>query len=549
VRLRVKTSLEIEQSIEKLPIAEVARTLGLDPDGINLHGKYIAKLPLSILHERADEPDGNLVLVTSMTPTRSGEGKTTVAISLADALTRLGQKAALCIREPSLGPYFGMKGGGTGGGHAQVTPAEDINLHFTGDMYGVSKANNLLSSMIDNHLYFGNTLHLDSRRVTWKRVIDLNDRALRDIIVGLGGTANGFPRRDGFDITPASEVMTILSLSRDTTDLHERVKRIIVGYTFDGEPVTCAQIKSDAAMVILLRDAIQPNLVQTLEHTPAIIHGGAFGNIAHGCNTLFATRMALKLADYAVTEAGFGSDLGAEKFFDIKCRAGGLKPSAAVVVATVRALKHHGDGSLEDGFANLAKHIENIRCFGVSPVVAINRFADDTDEELNSIRHRCEMAGVSSAVCDSFDRGGAGAEELARTVMKVARDGSSSLRFLYPLDLPVREKMEVIATRMYGAAGVAYDRRVLASIEQIEKLGFGNLPICVAKTQASLSDRADLRGVPKDFTVTVNEVRLCTGAGLIVMRCGDIVTMPGLPRVSAAELMQVDSSGQTITLA
>ena len=545
----MKTGLEIEQSIEKLPITEVAKTLGLDPDSINLHGKYIAKLPLSVLHERADKADGNLVLVTAMTPTRSGEGKTTVAISLTDALTRLGQKAALCIREPSLGPYFGMKGGGTGGGYAQVTPAEDINLHFTGDMYGVSKANNLLSSMIDNHLYHGNPLQLDSRRVTWKRVIDLNDRALRDIIVGLGGTANGFPRRDGFDITPASEVMTILSLSRNTADLHERLKRIIVGYTFGGEPVTCAQIKSDAAMVILLRDAIQPNLVQTLEHSPAIIHGGAFANIAHGCNTLFATSMALKLADYAVTEAGFGSDLGAEKFFDIKCRVGGLKPSAAVVVATVRALKHHGGGSLEDGFANLAKHVENVRHFGVSPVVAINRFADDTGEELKSVQSKCETAGVSSAVCDGFDRGSAGAEELARAVMKVARDGSSSLRFLYPLDLPIAEKMEAIATRMYGAAGVKYDRRALASIEQIERLGFGNLPICVAKTQASLSDTAELRGVPKDFTVAVNEVRLCAGAGLIVMRCGDIVTMPGLPRLSAAELMQVDSSGQTITLA
>ena len=545
----MKTNLEIEQGFEKLPIGDVMATLGVDPDSINLHGKYIAKLPLSILRERAGHPDGKLVLVTAITPTRSGEGKTTVAIGLSDALTRLGEKAVLCIREPSLGPYFGMKGGATGGGCAQVTPAEDINLHFTGDMYGVSKANNLLASMIDNHLYFGNVLQIDSRRVTFKRVIDLNDRALRDIIIGLGGTSNGFPRRDGFDITPASEVMTILSLALDPADLHERLKRIIIGYSYQGEAVTCAQLKADAAMVILLRDTIQPNVVQTLEHTPVIIHGGAFANIAHGCNTLFATKMALKLADYTVTEAGFGSDLGAEKFFDIKCRAGGLKPSAAVIVATVRALKHHGDGSPEDGFANLAKHIENVRCFGVSPIVAINRFADDTDEELNSIRHKCEMAGVPSAVCDSFDRGGAGAEELARAVIKVARDGSSSLRFLYPLDLPVREKMEVIATRMYGAAGVAYDRRVLASIEQIERLGFGNLPICVAKTQASLSDRADLRGVPKDFTVTVNEVRLCTGAGLIVMRCGDIVTMPGLPRVSAAELMQVDSSGQTITLA
>ena len=545
----MKTNLEIEESIEKLPIAEVVRTLGLDADRINLHGKYIAKLPLSILHERAGQPDGKLVLVTAITPTRSGEGKTTIAISLSDALTRLGEKAVLCIREPSLGPYFGMKGGATGGGYAQVTPAEDINLHFTGDMYGVSKANNLLASMIDNHLYFGNPLQIDSRRVTFKRVIDLNDRALRDTIIGLGGTSNGFPRRDGFDITPASEVMTILSLAMDPADMHERLKRIIIGYTFHGEPVTCEQLKADAAMVILLRDTIQPNIVQTLGHTPAIIHGGAFANIAHGCNTLFATRMALKLGGYAVTEAGFGSELGAEKFFDIKCRIGGLRPDVAVIVATVRALKHHGEGSLEGGFANLAKHIENVRCFGVSPVVAINRFDDDADNELQAVQRHCEAASVPAAVCDGFNRGGAGAEEIARLVMKVAGEGASSLRYLYPLDLPITEKMETIATKMYGAAAVEYDHKALASIEQIEKLGLGNLPVCVAKTPASLSDTPGLKGVPRGFTVRVNDVRLSAGAGLIVMLCGSIVTMPGLPRVSAAELMQVDSDGRTTTLA
>ncbi len=544
----MKSNLEIEQSVEKLPIAEVARRLGLDGDAINPHGRYIAKLPLSILQEQRDKPDGRLILVTAITPTRTGEGKTTVAISLADAIGRLGKKAAVCIREPSLGPYFGMKGGATGGGYAQVVPAEDINLHFTGDMYGVSKANNLLASMIDNHLYFGNSLQIDSRRVTWKRVIDLNDRALRDIIVGLGGTANGFPRRDGFDITPASEVMTILSLSQDTADLHERIKRIIIGYTFSGEPVTCEQLSADSAMVILLRDTVQPNLVQTLERTPAFIHGGAFANIAHGCNTLFATRMALKLCDYAVAEAGFGSDLGAEKFFDIKCRMGGLQPNAAVVVATVRALRHHGDGSLEAGFPNLAKHVENVRAFNVVPVVAINRFADDTDAELDEVRRRCEALGVAAAICDGYGRGSAGTVELAEAVMKIAGSASSPLRFLYPLDLPLREKMGVIATRMYGASGVEYERRALSSIEQIEKLGGGNLPVCVAKTPASLSDNAELRGVPRNFKVRVNEARLSTGAGLVVMLCGNIVTMPGLPRVSAAELMQVDSSGQTIRL-
>jgi formate--tetrahydrofolate ligase len=545
----VKTNLEIEQSVQKLPIAAVVERLGVDPNDVNLHGRHIAKLPLSILRERADRPDGKLILVTAITPTKSGEGKTTVAIGLSDALTKMGEKAVLCIREPSLGPYFGMKGGATGGGYAQVTPAEDINLHFTGDMYGVSKANNLLASMIDNHLYFGNPLQIDSRRVTWKRVIDLNDRALRDIIIGLGGTSNGFPRRDGFDITPASEVMTILSLAVDLSDLHERLKRIIIGYTYQGEAVTCAQLKADAAMVILLRDTIQPNIVQTLGHTPAVIHGGAFANIAHGCNTLFATKTALKLGDYVVTEAGFGSDLGAEKFFDIKCRTGELKPSVTVIVATVRALKHHGDGSLEDGFANLAKHIENVRNFGVPSVVAINRFADDADDELRTVARLCEAAGVPAAICDPFNQGGAGTEELARVITRVAEGDSSSPRFLYELGLPVKEKMEAIATKMYGASGVEYDRKASASIKQIEKLGFGNLPVCVAKTPISLSDQADLKGVPKDFTITVNEVRLAAGAGLVVMLCGSIMTMPGLPRVSAAELMQVDSEGQTTTLA
>ena len=545
----MKTNLEIEQDVEKLPVTEIAKSLGLDPDGINLHGKYIAKLPLSIIKEKASAPDGNLILVTAVTPTKAGEGKTTVAIGLADALRRLGEKAVLCIREPSLGPYFGMKGGATGGGLTQVTPAEDINLHFTGDMYGVSKANNLLSSMVDNHLHHGNPLQIDPRRITWKRVIDLNDRALRDIIIGLGGISNGIPRRDGFDITPASEVMAILSLATDTRDLHERLKRIIVGYTYQGDPITCAQIKADSAMVILLRDATEPNLVQTLGHTPTIVHGGAFANVAHGCNTIFATRMGLKLADYVITEAGFGSDLGAEKFFDIKCRIAGLKPKAAVVVATVRALKHHGDGSLEKGFANLAKHVENVRHFNVSPVVAINRFTDDTDDEVNLVHTKCEALGVPSAICDGFNKGGAGAEDLARLVMKVAADGSSDFQPLYSLDAPVKEKMETIAKKIYGAAAVEYDRKALSSIKQIEKLGFGNLPICVAKTPASLSDMPDVPGVPKDFTITVNEVRLSAGAGLIVMLCGSIVTMPGLPKVPAAELMRVDDSGRTIGLA
>jgi formate--tetrahydrofolate ligase len=544
----VKTSLEIEQSAKKLPIAEVVRRLGLEPDEADLHGKYIAKLPLSVLRQREEKADGKLILVTAITPTRAGEGKTTVAIGLADGLNRLGRKSMLCIREPSLGPYFGMKGGATGGGCAQVTPAEDINLHFTGDMYSVSKANNLLASMIDNHLYFGNPLQIDSRRVTWKRVIDLNDRALRDIIIGLGGTSNGFPRRDGFDITPASEVMTVLSLSLSHGDLHERLRRIIIGYTFDGKPVTCAELKADAAMIILLRDAMYPNLVQTLEHTPALIHGGAFANIAHGCNTLLATKTALKLADYTVTEAGFGSDLGAEKFFDIKCRTGGLKPHAAVIVATVKALKYHGDGSLELGLPNLMKHIENIGFFGVPPIVALNRFVDDDDAELREIIRCCEDLNVPAAVCNAFNEGGAGAEDLAQKVTEVAEE-ESALRFLYPTDASIEEKMETIAKRIYGADGVEYDRKALSSIEQIEKLGLDGFPVCVAKTPASLSDRAELRGVPHEFNIKVNDVRLAAGAGLIVMLCGSIVTMPGLPRVAAAELMQVDSEGNTVTLA
>jgi len=545
----MKSNLEIEEGVVKLPITEVAGKLGLDSDSINLHGKYIAKLPLSILEERAGKPDGNLILVTAVTPTKSGEGKTTVAIGLADALNRIGEKAVLAIREPSLGPYFGMKGGATGGGYTQVTPAEDINLHFTGDMYGVSKANNLLASVIDNHLHHGNSLRIDLRRITWKRVIDLNDRALRDIIIGLGGASNGFPRRDGFDITPASEIMAILSLSNSIPELHERIKRIIVGYTLDSEPVTCGQLKCDSAMVILLRDTVQPNLAQTLAHTPAFIHGGAFANVAHGCNTLFATRMALKLSDWVITEAGFGSDLGAEKFFDIKCRIGGLKPKAAVIVATVRALKYHGDGSLEDGFANLAKHIENVRHFNVTPVVAINRFEGDTGEELALVAKKCEDLGAVAAICDGFCGGGAGAEDLARAVTKAVAEGKSDFQPLYPLDAPIMEKMETIATKIYGAKNVEYDRKAASMIKQIEKLGLSNLPICVAKTPASLSDIADVRGVPKDFTITVSEVRLSAGAGLIVMLCGNIVTMPGLPRVPAAEMMGVDANGNTVLLA
>ncbi|MBN1417325.1 MAG: formate--tetrahydrofolate ligase [Planctomycetes bacterium] len=548
--VHVKPNEEIEAGFRKLPIGEVAAKLGLDPAHILPHGKHIAKIPIRELEARARRRDGHLVLVSAMTPTPAGEGKTTTTIGLGDALARLGARTAICLREPSLGPYFGIKGGGTGAGYAQVVPAEDINLHFVGDMYSVSKANNLLAAMVDNHLQHGNELGIDPRRITWKRVIDLNDRALREIFVGLGGVGNGIPRRDGFDITPASEVMAIVCLARDFPDLQRRLASIVVGYTYKGDPVLCRQIKADGAMTVLLRDAIHPNLVQTLEGTPAFVHCGPFANIAHGCNTAVATRMALKVADYVVTEAGFATDLGAEKFFDIKCRIAKLRPSAAVIVATARSVRWHGGFSDRGGLGNLAKHIENIRAFGIEPVVAINRFPGDAPSDHRKIIRFCANRRATAVVANHYEEGGAGALGLAEAVRAtVARTDRKAFRPLYAARLPIKKKIEIIARKMYGARGVEYDRAAETDIELLERLGHGGLPVCIAKTPKSLSDKPGLRGRPAGFDLNVNEVRLLAGAGFVVAICGNIVTMPGLPKSPAAERIRVAPGGEARGLA
>ena len=544
----MKNNLEIERSVEKWHISRVADLLGLTEDDYDYHGKYIAKVNSGILRRKRSAPSGKLILVTAVTPTPAGEGKTTTTIGLGDAFSRMGLRTSICLREPSLGPYFGIKGGGTGSGHAQVVPAEDINLHFAGDMYSVSKANNLLAAMIDNHLQHGNSLAIDPRRITWKRVIDLNDRALREIFVGLGGVKHGIPRKDGFDITPASEVMAILCLARDYPDLIDRLERIIVGYTYRGEPVTARQIKAEGAMAVLLRDAVHPNLVQTLEHTPAFVHGGAFANIAHGCNSAIATRLACKLSEVVVTEAGFGSDLGAEKFFDIKCRISKLKPSAAVIVATVRAIKYQGEGSLKRGMDNLKKHIENVRQFGVPAVVAVNRFEGDTEKELKEIIRACEDYKVRAVISDVHGKGGEGGIGLAEAVLQATGRNKTRFRLLYPSNMPIKKKIEAVARRMYGAKGVEYERSAELDIRLIEKLGYGNLPVCMAKTQKSLSDNPKLRGRPRNFKITVHQVRLAAGAGFIVVIAGSILTMPGLPRVPAAERIHIDHLGRVTGL-
>jgi len=470
-----------------------------------------------------------------MTPTPQGEGKTTVTIGLADALRRLGRKSMFCLREPSLGPYFGIKGGGTGGGRAQVVPAEDINLHFVGDMYAVEKANNLLCAMVDNHLQHGNELGLDPRRIVLRRVIDLNERSLRDIIIGLGGPLRGVPRRDGFNITPASEVMAILCLARDFGDLGQRMTKMVVGFTYKGEPVRAEAMQAVGAMQVLLRDAIHPNLVQSLEGTPAFVHGGPFANIAQGTNTAVATRLALKLADYVVTEAGFATDLGAEKFFHIKCRTAGLKPTAAVIVATTKAIAYHGGFKDTGGLGNLAKHIENIRRFGLDPLVCLSHFPDDKPEDHARIVKFCAKQGVEAVVSEHFDKGGAGATGLAQAVLRaVERNKPKKLHFLYPLEAPTEKKIETLATQLYGADGVDFDRTARSNLELLEKHGFARLPVCVAKTPLSLSDDPELRGRPRNFRIKVNELRISAGAGFIVAICGNIVTMPGLPKVPAA---------------
>jgi len=549
------TDIEIAQNAKMLPIEEIAGKLGIGREWLQLYGDYKAKIRDGLLEHLKDRPDGKLVLVTAINPTPAGEGKTTVTVGLGQAMGRLGKKAVIALREPSLGPVMGVKGGAAGGGYAQVVPMEDINLHFTGDLHAITAANNLLAAAIDNHIHHGNALGIDCRRILWKRAMDMNDRALRHITVGLGGKANGFPREDGFIISVASEVMAILCLAENLTDLKRRLGRIIIGYNMAGEPVTAGDLKVDGAMAVLLKDAIKPNLVQTLENTPCLMHGGPFANIAHGCNSLIATRTALKLGDYAITEAGFGADLGAEKFFDIKCRYGGLKPSAAVLVASVKALKYNGGvkkdqlasenlAALEAGIPNLKRHVDNIRKFGVPVIVAINRFPTDTPQEIELIREKCRSWGVESAVADVFARGGEGGLELARKLCDLIDREESDFKPVYDVNLPVKDKIERICTEIYGAGGVAYSSRALKDIKTIEEMGMGKLPICMAKTQFSLSDNPALLGAPSGFTITVNEVRLSAGAGFIVALTGDIMTMPGLPKDPAANHMDIDNEGR-----
>ncbi|MCX6905721.1 MAG: formate--tetrahydrofolate ligase, partial [Verrucomicrobia bacterium] len=519
--------LEIGNGLPPRRVNEVAAELHLDTDRLLPHGHYIAKIPFEELTARQDQPDGHLILVTAMTPTPQGEGKTTATIGLADALRRLGKRSLICLREPSLGPYFGIKGGGTGGGRAQVVPAEDINLHFVGDMYAVEKANNLLCAMVDNHLQHGNELGIDPRRIVLRRVIDLNERSLRDIVIGLGGPLHGVPRRDGFNITPASEVMAILCLAHDFGDLGQRMAKMVVGFTYQGEPIRAEAIQAVGAMQVLLRDAIHPNLVQSLEGTPALVHGGPFANIAQGTNTAVATRLGLKLADYVVTEAGFATDLGAEKFFHIKCRSAGLHPATAVIVATCKAVAYHGGLNEKGGLGNLAKHIENIRLFGLDPVVCVSHFPDDKPEDVARIIKFCAKQDVEAVTSEHFDKGGEGATALAEAVLRaIGTSRHKKLRFLYPLAMPLEKKIETIARQVYGADGVDFDRAAHKDLELLSKHGFSNLPICIAKTPLSLSDVAERRGRPRGFRITVNELRISAGAGFVVAICGSIVTMP-----------------------
>ncbi|AST57806.1 formate--tetrahydrofolate ligase [Thermoanaerobacterium thermosaccharolyticum] len=550
----MKTDIEIAQEAKMLPIVDVGEKIGIESDYLELYGNYKAKVSPKLWDKVKDNEDGKLILVTSINPTPAGEGKSTVTVGLGQALNRLKKKAAIALREPSLGPCMGIKGGAAGGGYSQVVPMEDINLHFTGDMHAIGSAHNLLSAMIDNHIHQGNELNIDVRRITWKRAIDMNDRALREIVVGLGGKANGFPRQDGFIITVASEIMAILCLATDFKDLKERIGKIIIGYDKDGNPVTAKDLKADGAMTLLLKDAIKPNLVQTLENVPAFIHGGPFANIAHGCNSIIATKYGLKLADYLVTEAGFGADLGAEKFFDIKCRYGGLKPSAAVVVATIRALKMHGGlkkdeltaenlDALRKGIGNLVKQIENVHKYGIPVVVAINRFKYDTESEIEYVKKVCKDLGVDVSVTDVWEKGGEGGIELAEQVIN-ACERESEFKPLYELDMPIKDKIKTIAKEIYGADGVGYTKEALRDLKNIESLGLDNLPVCVAKTQYSLSDNPKLLGRPEGFDITVKGLNISAGAGFIVVMTGDIMTMPGLPKSPAAERMDIDEEGK-----
>jgi formate--tetrahydrofolate ligase len=537
-----KQDIDIARAVKLQPIQAIGETLGLNGGDLEPYGSYKAKIRWEAIERASSRPDGALVLVTAMTPTPAGEGKSTTTIGLADGLRRLGKRAIVAIREPSLGPVFGVKGGGTGGGHTQLAPMEDINLHFTGDMHAVGAAHNLLAAMLDNHLAQGNTLGLDVRRILWKRVMDMNDRALRRLIVGLGGTAHGVPRESGFDITVASEIMAILCLARDLQDFKTRVERVIVAEKGDGTLVTARELRAAGAMAVLMKDAIKPNLVQTLEATPALVHGGPFGNIAHGCNSLIATRLGLKLGEILVTEAGFASDLGAEKFVDIKCRTGGLVPSAAVIVATTRALALHGED-------NLAKHVENVRLFGLPPVVALNRFTEDTDAAVSAVMSSCKALGVPCGVSRGWELGGAGVTELAGMVLDAIRGSDrSSFRHVYPDELGLAGKLETLAKRVYGADGIAFAPTAAAKLQRYEALGYGRLPVCVAKTQNSLSDDPKRHGRPRGFTITVRDVSLSAGAGFVVAYAGDILTMPGLPKVPGAEGIDIDASGNVVGL-
>lgn len=550
----VLSDIEIANSVTMEPISKVADQLGIDEEALCLYGKYKAKIDARQLVALKDKPDGKLILVTAISPTPAGEGKTTTSVGLVDALAAIGKKAVIALREPSLGPVFGVKGGAAGGGHAQVVPMEDINLHFTGDFHAIGVANNLLAALIDNHIHHGNNLGIDSRRITWKRVVDMNDRQLRHIVDGLQGKVNGVPREDGYDITVASEIMAILCLSENISDLKARLEKIIIGYNYQGEPVTAKDLKAGGALAALLKDAIHPNLVQTLEHTPALIHGGPFANIAHGCNSVLATKLALKYGDYAVTEAGFGADLGAEKFIDIKCRMSGLRPAAVVLVATIRALKMHGGiqkadlatenvQAVVDGLPNLDKHLANIQdVYGLPVVVAINKFPLDTDAELQAVYDACDKRGVDVVISDVWANGGAGGKELAEKVVALAEQ-DNQFRFVYDADDSIETKLTKIVTKVYGGKGINLSPAAKRELAELERLGFGNYPICMAKTQYSFSDDAKKLGAPTDFTVTISNLKVSAGAGFIVALTGAIMTMPGLPKVPASEKIDIDEEG------
>jgi formate--tetrahydrofolate ligase len=555
-----KSDIAISQAAKMTPIMEIASArLGISAQNLDPYGHYKAKVSMDYVRSLKDRPNGKLILVSAITPTPAGEGKTTTTVGLTDALNRIGKKAMLCLREPSLGPSFGMKGGAAGGGYAQVVPMEDINLHFTGDFHAITSANNLLAALLDNHIYWGNALGIDQRRITWRRVLDMNDRALRQIVNSLGGSANGFPREDGFDITVASEVMAIFCLASDLDDLRRRLGSIIVGYTRDKKPIRASDLKAHGAMTAVLKDALSPNLVQTLEGTPAFIHGGPFANIAHGCNSVLATTTALKLADYVVTEAGFGADLGGEKFLDIKCRKAGLEPACVVLVATIRALKMHGGVKKEDlkkedlhaldtGMSNLQRHVENVRKFGLEPVIAINRFSADSPAEIELVKNACLRLGVECFMADHWAMGGEGATELAAAVVKVCDSGKSKLKFLYPDEMPLFEKIRTIAREIYRAKDVSAEKAVKDQLSAFEAMGYGTAPICVAKTQYSFSTNPEAKGAPTDHTINVREVRLSAGAEFVVAICGEIMTMPGLPRVPAADTIDVGPDGRIVGL-